>query len=214
VAFDDRFDDRQAQTGAPDFNGCVAGPEKLIENIGQIGGRDPQAGIGYLEDNLVPFGSPVNFYTSTRRGVFQCITDQIVNHLAHLHRVRQGGGEGIREVGGEGQPFFGCGGHAAINRETDELVDLDRLFAGVETGFNPAQVEQVVDQGGDVMHAGLHAPDEFALGIVDRANPIEQFYISQDGGEWGTQVMGYRPDEIILGLVELFQEGNIMDRYD
>ncbi len=89
---------------------------------------------------------------------------------------------------------------------------LHTLAAGIEAGFQPPEVEQLIDQGRDAVDAALDAADEFLLLLGQRAYPLHQFGISQHGGQRRTQVVRNGMHEVAFHLVEALEIGDILHR--
>ncbi len=183
MSFDDGFDDGESQPCAGGLFGDIAGPIEFVENVGLILRRDAGTFIRDFEDDLVVFGVEFNRDAFSFGGVFDGVPDEVIEHLAQTYRVASQ----RRKVGGDAELdieifLFGLL-HEVIERISQHAVESNDFPARVESGFDSSQVEEVVDEFGDVFHAFADSLDEFALFVVERSNSFKEFRVSQNGGE-------------------------------
>ena len=91
-----------------------------------------------------------------------------------------------------------------------DAFQLDQFAARIKACFEPAQIEQVIDESGDALYTGLNAPHKFLLLFVERPDTRNKLGITQHGSQRRTQIMGNGMDEFAFDLVQFFEISNIM----
>ena len=115
------------------------------------------------------------------RGVLDRVDDQVADHLAQANGVANQRQAGHRESSRVmcvlffPDPFL-----QTVDNLVNDRGQLDDFFARIKPGFNSPQIQQVIDQGGDVVDTELDAMDELALLLINRACPADQFHVAQD----------------------------------
>src|SRR6266498_837433 len=143
-------------------------------------------------------------YIATLRSVLNCISYKIVHHLANTNWVSTERRQVIGHICGKSYSlvFPVCLKH--IQRISKHTLQLNILPPRIKTRFQPAQSEQVIDQGCDVLYASLNPVQEFLLIFAQWACTLDEFCIAQHRGQRRSYVMGYRVYKIVLQSVEFF----------
>jgi len=171
--------------------------------VGQVRRRDADPGIGHGE-----FGPPV--HRSQRHddaalpGELHRVAQQVHQHPAHAVGVRAHRGD-VRQILQQLDFGFDQGLHRSGALRGQRLqvhrLDLDVRAAGLDLG----QVQDVVDQGEQVVGAGLHVLQVAVLAFVELAPGLaqEDAGVPDDGVHRRAQVVGHARQEVGLELVGL-----------
>jgi len=189
VLVDDALDDRQPQPGAAELLDSIVGAVELVEDVGLVVGRDADPAIAHGEQHELAARAEAHANPPAIGRVFDRILQQVIDQLAQAQRIAGHRRQRIRhdypQIVVLALPLVA----QSLNRVAHDQVHGDRLGVAVEAGFDLAQLQQVVDQRGDRLHAEDDPLDELALSLVQRAGPVEQLHVAEDSGQRRAQIM-------------------------
>ncbi len=142
------FDDGESQAGARHTVRDIFAAKEFFENTRLICRKNARTVVSHLQDDLSTFGTQTHLDLSAGRGVFDGIADQIIEHLAQAQWIC------LHRTAGWGHSSKWTFRLRALDLSTQDIqcvakdvFQLDDFAAGIESRFEPAEVEQVVDAG-------------------------------------------------------------------
>ena len=196
--------DREADARAS--AGVVSRPE-AVEDPPGILRRDAGAVVGHLEPPaLVSVGAGRHSHGAVGGAVAFGVVEQVGEDLGQPRRVRRDG-EAVLHLHGVPDPATArARAHRGLGDGVrHELMHVDlREIERHHSPVDPAEVEQVADEGAETLGLGEGGAQHGVVGgdhAVDEV--LEQCLL---GGEWGAQLVGHGGDELpplTVGVTEV-----------
>src|SRR5688500_15622194 len=139
--------------------------------------------IRHLQDYLIPFGMDVYIYFPIGIRILNSIPHYIIQNLTKANRVGTQSWHGWSHLGinFDALRFYLPMQH--FQRVAQNAFELNIFAAVIQPGFYAAEVEQIVDQGGNMLNTILDAFKKIALILVERTSAFYKFRITNDRGK-------------------------------
>jgi len=211
VLLDDRLDDRQPETVAFDA-GRVVGMHaiKLVENEGQVGGRDAVASVlDFNRDGVaIDFGGHRDL--TVLGGVLDRVADKVAQGLPDAETIALNGRAALDWPKAEGLRFGERVRVVFIHHPGEQIVHAEQLQGKRDAHVNASQVEHTLHQFEHLLSGVLHAAHIIGLQGVQGPGFVEQLAVAHDGGDGAFEIVRGGGDEFVLDALDIFEVRHIM----
>src|SRR5699024_2093327 len=160
--------------------------------LGQILGRNADAGVLNQDDSLVVTGLDQNGDAVARVGIFDGVVQNVDKHLAQTVGISLDGQDVHRFVVVQSDAFLTCtlGEHQHSVAQLSYQVELGQGQFQT-SALQAAEIEQLLDHAGQSLALLDDDADALAGGLTVYRIVHQCFSPSLDGGEWSAQLVGH-----------------------